>query len=376
MKKKLLYIRLSQLFISLIIAFLALFGTINDDGLLLSGFLKYLPSILGIFIVLLAIVELFFTRHIVRLVYLLISIVAVIILMQDGLILLNASIWVLSIVYFVLILISVIRINKSVVKVKKKDTIPFGYCSFKEFVIFISATLISCVPLGIGTYLFIENIFSDIGNQNVGVYFFISTFLLIFTVIIYGFTNKLTKALTAFSKSTDYNRFMLDTNAILQNKINDEYAIYIKLLQVNYSFIVDKENAYKIFESIQTPTRMSNKRLYGLVEILYFINKSEYQKADDLLTKFGLTYGRKSKQFINLKNLIIAFSSDKEIMNIESKYPLKYTKLINLINASTLLEYYKNRNNLNKAKFYASYILNNTTQFTQIIEEAEQVMKM
>ena len=51
------------------------------------------------------------------------------------------------------------------------------------------------------------------------------------------------------------------------------------------------------------------------------------------------------------------------------------TKLINLINASTLLTYYKKRGDMTKANYYAYYILNNTTQFKEIIKEAEEAIK-
>ena len=55
--------------------------------------------------------------------------------------------------------------------------------------------------------------------------------------------------------------------------------------------------------------------------------------------------------------------------HINKKYPL-----VNLINANLLMVYYKKRGNLEKAKYYAEFIINNTTTLKQYINDANEVL--
>lgn len=380
MNKKLLYIRLCQLILATVISFVATtLGEINEDGLVLNGFLQFIPSILGSLIVLFAISELIYTRPIGRWVYLGICIITTAILTQEGFVLVNASIWFFAFIYIILMIISVLRVNKVPTKKKaferKGFTLPFGFYTTKGFILFFVIVLIFCIPLGIGVYKLISCIFTDSSLEGLGKYFLIPSLLLVIACVVYGFKNKLTQILIKFSKTADYEQFMLETNEILKNNLHDESIKYLKLLQVNYSFIANKEQALNLFEVIGVPSNKSSLKLYKIIEILYYINKEEYQRADELIGEFQKYYKENDKQLLNMKDMLIIFSSNEEIEYIEKKYPLNSTKLINLINASALLTYYKKRGDITKANFYAYYILNNTTQFKEIIKEAEEVIK-
>ncbi|MCH5180727.1 MAG: hypothetical protein J1F32_05910 [Erysipelotrichales bacterium] len=380
MNKKLLGIRLCQLILATVISFVAItFGEINEDGLILNGFLQFIPSILGSLIVLFAISELIYTRPIGRWVYLGIGIITTVILTQEGFVLVNASIWLFAFIYIILMIISVLRVNKVPTKKKaferKGFTLPFGFYTTKGFIVFFAIVLVFCIPLGIGVYKLISCIFADSSLEGLGKYFLVSSLLLVIACVVYGFKNKLTQILIKFSKTADYEQFMLETNEILKNNLHEESIKYLKLLQVNYSFIVNKDQALNMFEVIDVPSNKSSLKLYKTIEILYYINKEEYQRADELIEEFQKYYKENDKQLLNMKDMLIIFSSNEEIEYIEKKYPMNSTKLINLINASTLLTYYKKRGDITKANFYAYYILNNTTQFKEIIKEAEEVIK-
>ena len=370
MKNKLLNIRLSQIIIAVIISLFAVFGELTDDGLMLNDFLKYLPPIFGISIVILALFELFYCFPIVRLLYLLLtsSISIAFALNGDGIYEVDAVIWVFTIIYFVLTLISLSKLKKIPLKKKSKPTLPSGFYAAKDMVCFaifglvFYVTAFFCAGLG---YIMESPIFL--------IFIVVILFVLGF---IFSITNKLSRTLNKFSKTADYEGFMKEVDKIIENNnLHTEAIKHLRLLQVNYSFLADKEKAFEIFTSIEEPTGKNYKMFYKVIEILYYVNQDNFEKAKELFSDFEFKYPRRKKQILGLKNTLINYGTTEEIKDVEKKYPMKSTKVNNLIYASALMTYYKRRNNIQKAKYYACYIKNNTTQFHEIIKEAEEVIK-
>lgn len=372
MKKKLLYFRISQLILALILMLFPLFGVLNDEGLVLNDYLKYIPVILGIGIILLTAFETKLLESIIRLSYLaVVTFVSIILLHYGGINMFNTHLWIVSNGYFILSLISVFKIKNDANK--RKVTTTVGYFSVNNILVFIIFELLALFSFFYGV---IFAVFAGGEYPYLIIVFFAPTiFFAVMLSIFLGQGNKCLNAINEFMKTADYERFMLDIDGMLENSSFKKATLKLKLMQVEYTFLVDKDRAIQMFSNIDLPKSIFSQMLYKIIEIHCYIAKNDFQTASELINELQTRHRITRKQIRFLKDIITVLDSEKEIKNIEKKYSIIRKKVDSLINASVLLNYYKRRGNLKKAKYYARYILHNTSQFKEIIKLSEDIVQ-
>lgn len=237
---------------------------------------------------------------------------------------------------------------------------PTGMCTLKQvifnftFAIFMIASIIT-IPLIVMLVLKAE--LWVILLTILGLVLGLSLIYLLVNAIL----NPLPKLLTNFAFNLDYDYFEKRTNLFLEDKINDETKNFILLLKCNILSAIDLKESLSLFETIQEPKYKAYKKTYELVQIYYFINKGDEEKANELLTSYAKKYP-KDKNLKGIETSMKVLFSNEIIQDIENILSTNQQVTFDkLVNANTLLHYYEKHNDYEKALYFAKMILEKET---------------
>lgn len=187
--------------------------------------------------------------------------------------------------------------------------------------------------------------------------------------------NELNKIAIKFYKDCDLNYFIKETNKVLMNpKLHSESINYINILRVGnmlgkHPDVIDFEKM-----GIYKPTTRAYYPAYYTTKFTLHLYKEEFEEAKELL-RYVKDRKSISGAFIKMmENDLTAFLGVREIENVEKVYKLKGHEFKILTNLHLLMRYYLIRNNIEKAKEYASKILEHNSQFDFYNNESRKIL--
>lgn len=186
-------------------------------------------------------------------------------------------------------------------------------------------------------------------------------------------TNEMTNMLEKFYKTCKYNKFQIKYESLLNSDISDDIKNYLRILNNNFLFLVDKKKAVEEYENINLPTNDRYLQAYYFLQIMHLINIGELKEAEDKLNKYT-KHGSLRKEDSTSLDLYLSIYNNKEIKDIEKVFTLNNKVLYqNVFNAKLLMDYYYLRNN-DRALFFAKYIKKQKTDFQEANNRAELVI--
>lgn len=366
---KLYFIRLIQLILVVLLALIIFMGDMDEDaGLYLIDTVKFAPIILWGGILACGVLDLLFSRKILQLIVLgVFTLAAILMYIDGGMTQLNASIWVLSIMYSPISLYRFAK-TKNVKKIEsyKERTLPLGFFSIKQLMIMFGS-IFSIIVLYL-IWVFALNLNPFVGLLLV----FVITVIIIY--ILFVKLNKFNCAIKKINEEAIFNDFKNSLDLLLAENLHPETRGYVKTIYSNYLGSVNKEESIKMFDSITRPNNKIYATMYDTMELLYYIKKKEYETTKNVLTKYRIKYP-KNNAFCNNVDLIIQIENTNNIINnVEQSFPINTSfKFQNISNAYTLAYYYKSRNDLNKAIYYADVILSNKSDLEEYNKFANEI---
>ncbi len=197
---------------------------------------------------------------------------------------------------------------------------------------------------------------------------------MIFALVYVLATNELIKATVKFNKTANYGEYLTFLNSILCNNLASDNYIEVSVIKANCLLATDKEAAFQLFDSLTKPTKHRFFVNWYLVKLCCHLEKGEFEEANHTLNL--MKEDKINKKYLAMADELIkiATTSD-EIADIEKKQSITTPILNNnLIHADNLISYYMIRKMPEKAQKYAHFILANTTECTEFIKRAEDVL--
>ncbi len=237
---------------------------------------------------------------------------------------------------------------------KKIHKLPEGMFTKKQFAIYIATffLFLGIVPFLILTFNTKDRLYSILAI----VYTILCGILII---VLTNLLSPLYKIQKERNYSGDVKKYIDELEKLKSDLVKDETYNYLNIMIVNSYFNYDLSKANELFVTLKKPTVKKYAMFYQLVEVCYYINNERYDEAREAIKTYSSVNGviQKSSNLVDIYN-----NPEYKLDNIEKIYPINTKKVfINVNNASTLLSYYLVRNDLVKAKEYASFILKQNT---------------
>lgn len=256
---------------------------------------------------------------------------------------------------------------------KEKDKYPFGIYNKTQKKKMIISTSIFMIVICIMLYVFF-NIFE--GIFDLLMLLFMTFFAFIGTLSITIRHDPIRRANQKFLETSNLDDFEKVVFEALKEPLHSESRAYLLLLYVNYLSLYDLDKALEMFTNIKKPTSMFVRSLYDVIEIICCFNDEYFEEAVKLIDQFKNRYP-KYKAYINqIERIKIFKCTNEEVKDIEKSFPINTKqKFINYNNASILMAYYESRNNLDQAKIYAKFLVNNAKHLTYTYNEALKLLE-
>lgn len=381
-------IRFVEMLLGIILSIFAGFGTLDyEAGLILSSSISWMPlTILGMLFVL-VLLEFFNDRPYIRAGYLAITIIlGVIFLITEPLSFLNASCWVFGLIYLPFLIVKCIKtmVDKGKKDISKSEygeikannkTLPVSICSKKQFIIdniYIYGMIIILAAIIILNILVWHLELNIIGPIVLAV-----TILLFAGLLFVDLKNNvLNRAVVKMNKEAIYADFEKDLGKIMSENLHPDTIKYITIIKSNYLAAVNKQESIVLFDQVSEITSRSLRIQQEMIEPMKCFNEENYVKAKELIDIFEAKYP-KNKGLRLLKEMIRLQDINQVKEDVEVDFtintPFKCTKINN---AHFLMEYYSRRENIEKAKYYAEFILSLNTDLEEFNRSAREVLNI
>ena len=186
----------------------------------------------------------------------------------------------------------------------------------------------------------------------------------------------ITKTLENFYKNCKYEKFYFKYQDYQNNKkLNENTKNYLRILHTNFLFLIDEKKAFREYDRIVLPTENKYLQAYYFLEVVVLVRKKNFTEAEKKLKRYK-EYKSLSKEDMYSLQLFKDIYEDKEIEDIEKKFPLNNKVLYqNVFNARLLMDYYALKGDP-KTAIYASFILKQKTDFTDSINKAKDIVNI
>lgn len=186
----------------------------------------------------------------------------------------------------------------------------------------------------------------------------------------------ITKTLENFYKNCKYEKFYFKYQDYQNNKkLNENTKNYLRILHTNFLFLIDEKKAFREYDRIVLPTENKYLQAYYFLEAVVLVRKKNFTEAEKKLKRYK-EYKSLSKEDMYSLQLFKDIYEDKEIEDIEKKFPLNNKVLYqNVFNARLLMDYYALKGDP-KTAIYASFILKQKTDFTDSINKAKDIVNI
>lgn len=237
---------------------------------------------------------------------------------------------------------------------KKQRKLPDGMFTKKQFLLYIASMFLylGAIPFLVLTIITTDSIYSIIAIA----YVVLCAILIIFLM---GICSPLHKMEKQRNKTGDIKKYIDELENLKSDKLKEDTYNYLDILIVDSYFSYDLSKANELFVLLKKPTLKKYAIVYQLVEICYYINNGKYQEAKEKINIYS-SVNPLIKKINNIGDIYC--NKEFKLDNIEKSYPINTKNVYkNVNNASALLSYYQVRNDLSKAKEYATFILNQNT---------------
>ena len=187
-------------------------------------------------------------------------------------------------------------------------------------------------------------LFFDAINFTLLLLIYLSLFLLSFVVLF--FSNPFLKIQSKLNKTANVNEYIKSIDQLMCNNLDEESIINLKLNKVNVLFVINKEEARELFDSIDKNmiTKKDLVKLYLRIAILNRINFLEFDEARKLIEELRVMQGINNKMIDEIEMYIKILATKEMIPDIEKRLNRKTRLLfLNIVLASNLMYYYLNR---------------------------------
>ena len=202
--------------------------------------------------------------------------------------------------------------------------------------------------------------------------------ILILSAYVFGFhliIDPHRKALMKFNKDLDFLSFENEINKLLQNNLHPDTRSYLLVLLANYAVMYDLDMSLELFNQAQYPKGKQYQFFYDLVAVTNAFNRKDLNDSIMLVENFKVKYPKKDKQILAFQRYISFKFFGHQIGNVEQLYPINSgLNVSRVINAEFLMLYYDAFNNLEKAKEYASYIVENAFGLKDYYSKAQEIL--
>ena len=376
--KKIKILQNIQYIIGLILCLMIVFFVDNEGMIKLDRILKYLPIGLWIINVVSFVFEMVLLNKMlkkkafIRAIFMVLSIVIIALLLPDF-DNINIILSLLSVVYLIMMLAVTIKyasLGKTKV-VNDPQTLEVGYFSKKHrkqvYLVLGLSFLVAVAVIFLFDMLLETGIFVAM----------LMAFPVIFIFILVGnvLVNPLQKAIKKFHKDQDFLDFEKTVLSLKENNLHPDTNSYLDAFYGNYLATYDVAKSIEWLNQVERPTYKTYIPFYDMFLIINAVNEENYEESYARLNAFIQNHPKQKLNYINLERSVQIYLTTDEVLNVETLYPInKKYPLVNLINANLLMVYYKKRGNLEKAKYYAEFIINNTTTLKQYINDANEVL--
>lgn len=375
---------LAMILSSIIIIFSVSHEIDTDLGLLIPKEQEWIPLILFGLIFLLYLLEFITIPGWKRIFFFIFAALVFILMGLESMGNLNVAIFMFSCIYLIMLIVALARTSIHLKSLGKEPNPNFGFqkttnIKGKLSVAYVSKKHRTTAYLLLFLSLLIGSCFFSLFLK-VNLYPILSVLLFVLiTVILYlllmVLTNPLRKALKQMNQTAEFGKFEKQLQEFYKDPLHPDTIAYLSAIQANYLFSVDIEKGLKLFEGITKPAFASYLLTYTQIEITYFINSEQWDKAREAIQAAKEKYPKQASFFDTYKRTIQILSTKESIANIEALYPLTTKqKFLNLTNAYLLLMYHHIRDDEQKAKSYAGYILENTTELLEYRKAVDRVL--
>ena len=259
-------------------------------------------------------------KPIVRLVYLVISVLFSLLMLLTSFSLTNACLIILGIPYVIMLLAVLIK-NTSIsdTKVITNKILPDGVLDKKE----INAQYITYGCIAIVAFILV--IVFSITNVNGWFILFLIPIAVIAVLFVGVKCSRLRIILNKVNNDLDFIEFNKMIDESLANNISPETFNYLLILKINYLFSYDVKLGIELFSNVKAPTNKRYKALYDIVEVEYYIHKKEFDLAFQKLQIIQEPHKSSLSYFYKV------FATNDIINNIESVYPINQKMRFNNI---------------------------------------------
>lgn len=264
-------------------------------------------------------------------------------------------------------IIPIIIFQKRAKDSKKIKTLPFGFYSEKAFnatfftaVLFIFI-LIAWITLS-ADYIVLNFIYQFI------IYFVV--FLTLSFVVIKINTNELMPIL----KSGNFALLDKFYNQLKNNeRINPQTTYLIYLIRQYYLMFINLEEFKPEEITITSSSRLATKMRYYSTLGLYYVFTNKWDELHKLIETCPSILNKTKSDFALIEK---ALNTIEEIKNIDRKFPIKKKDIIaTMVFAYIKMKYFEKRDNIEKAKEYAHFIINKKTCFEELNVRAKEVLE-
>ena len=188
--------------------------------------------------------------------------------------------------------------------------------------------------------------------------------------------NVLFNVLNEFYDTLDYEVCEKKLIELYKQPLHSETRKQLMLHHVNLLLVIDLKRACEMYELIETPKLKSVLGLYKIIEVFIQVNKREYDSLKETIIQLEKEYTDiLNKQSIKQRKRIYeVLCTQNEISDIEASVNKPKKKFIKILDYNSIMNYYLVRNNINKAKEYASKILEFNTNFNELNKATKDIL--
>ncbi len=253
----------------------------------------------------------------------------------------------------------------------EKGKLPYGQYSKKGNTKYIITNIVV-----ISLFLVIDIFFLDFHPllNFIFIFIFVFSWMIIYSVI----SNEANKVINEFNKTANFELLESKILKMLQNNLHSETRKELLLRYIIIMWSYDKAKAFSTFITLDQPTNDFWRFLYDLKKLEHFTDNGDHDVALSILEELEEKYkNKKSFQKSLYFHKLVYYSTSQDLNYEKSVDKLTNIKTYNsVIYCNALMFYYKTRNNTEKAKEYASKILNYNLGIIEIENEAKKVLEM
>lgn len=268
-------------------------------------------------------------KPIIRLVYLIISVLLSLLMLVTSFSLTNACLIILGIPYLIMLMVVLIKNTPTTSsKLITNKILPDGIFDKKE----INAQYITYGFIALVAFVLI--IIFNIFNIN-GWYAALLIPPAVIVVLFVGVKcSRLRAILNKINNDLDFLGFNKMIDETLSNNISPETYNYLLILKINYLFSYDVKQGLELFSNVKVPINKRYISFYDIVEFEYYIHKKEYDLAFKKLQMI------KEPHKSSLSYFYSVFATNDIINNIEAIYSTNQKIRFNNVTSSFVKMYY------------------------------------